>query len=111
MKEIQQVVEKEWLKLNAGVNDFLVRIGAYGLVTPPKNFLKKISEKVVKDLSSEVVILILANLNSILKNEANLQPPNSELSEAQMISLRSPLIKRKKIFKDLDRFCRKIRLP
>lgn len=101
VQEINQVVVKEWLKINMGVNEYVVRVGGFLGYTPPKNFLKDSPEQAVKELSSEVVSLILANLNSILKEKLNLQP-NFDLSEGQLISLRSQVIGTEKILKGVE---------
>ena len=107
LQQLSKVVVNELVKIDkTGENDFVSRMGGFLLYTPPKSFLKDPPEQATKELASEIVPLILANLDIILENTQN-QPTVSDPSEVNTLHLRSFEIRRSDLFKGVKEFIEK----
>lgn len=115
-QEVTAVIEKELLRLNQGINDYFER--RYRVnncrfkydFPAPKNFIIGIPEETSNEIARGISDLILGNLKNLIasyQKEKFNQMSEKEISESLAVGLRSPLLKRTKIFAGIDTFISK----
>ena len=106
--ELNEIVEKELIKLNQGINDYFVKQGFLG-APPDKNFLTGSLENVAKELAAAICPMIIGNTKAVIakKQQEKLEKIGErELSQSEVVSLRSPILKRSILKKGVEDFIR-----
>jgi len=99
-KELNILLKDELLKLNKGTNDFFKEMCYVG--DPQKDFLVEDQEEIAMKLAEEITPLLLNAIKAALEEHEAIELSKlkvDEITESQFISLRSPMIKREKIYK------------
>jgi hypothetical protein len=100
VEEMTSLLEKELLKLNQGVNDIFVRKRYQH--KPQKNFFTENPEEIAKELAASITPLIISNIKAQIEKSQNEQLSKiqtKDMTESQLVSLRSPIITRPKLHK------------
>lgn len=106
--ELTNLIEKELLKLNQGINDLFVKKGYAD--KPQKNFLTENPEEMAKELAANISPLIIGNIKAQIEKKQNKQLGKLSgefMTESELVSLRSPVLKRPKLRKGVDRLISK----
>lgn len=103
INELQQIVEKELLKLNQGTNDAFVRAKWPERETPLRDFLIGNLEEAAKELSVSLTSSIVNNIKSQIaeQQKEKLEKSSKSMSNSEMVGLRSPVLNRRKIFTNI----------
>jgi hypothetical protein len=104
LEELTPLVEKELLKLNQGINDLFVRKGYQE--KPQKNFFTENPEQMAKELAAIITPLIIGNTRTQIdkqQNETISKLSGRGMTDSQLVSLRSPLIERPKLYEGVDK--------
>lgn len=99
-KELTKLVEKELLKLNQGHNDLFKRQG-YG-EQPEKNFLTQDPHQSAKTLAASITPIIIDSIKTAAEKKIN-KAQGKELSESKLVKIRSPLLKRLTLHKEVEK--------
>ena len=93
---LRQVLKQEVLKLNQGENEFFVKQRWYGI--PEKAFVKGDVENVAEELAQSLYSIMQGCIEERInaKRQAQLAKKNPA-SDAELISLRSPVIERREL--------------
>lgn len=104
-QDFTNLIEKELLKLNKGVNDLFLRKGWREM--PPKNFFLQNPQKIVETLAPQISALIIKNMQDASsiqqdKQAQRLLSSDQPLTEGELVSLRSLTIKSSQLFAGVD---------
>lgn len=105
LEKLSSLLEKELLKLNQGSNDLFAR--KRYLHTPSKDFFTESPEVAAKELSILMSPLVINNIKAQIEKNQNdwtnrLSGPN--MTESELVSLRSPIIDRSELHKGVVGF-------
>lgn len=97
---LSQLVMMELLKLNQGINQIFTMKGYVG--TPQKDFFTENPEPIAQELAVSISSLIISNLTALIEKKQNKKLSalaHKDMTETELLSLRSPLIRHSKIQK------------
>lgn len=100
MHELTSILERKLLDFNKGLFDPSVWTKA------PQDFLIGNPEVTCKELAPIISSLIIGNVRVLIEKELNKQlskPSGLNLTEAELVSLRSPVVDRLKLFNGVDK--------
>ena len=103
IEELTSLLEKELLKLNQGVNDLFTRNKV--LDKPQKDFLTENPEEMAKELAPSITLMIIDNIKAQIDKHQNKQlseMSGKDITESDVVSLRSPVIKRPTLHEGID---------
>ncbi len=112
MKELTNVVEKELVKINQGINDledekfclYYTR-KTYGSA-PPKNFFTEEPENLAKEFATIISPMIVENIKSQIKEKQKKKLSSIKgqtMTKSEIVNLRSPYIFRTFLHKGVDK--------
>ncbi|NGX43820.1 MAG: hypothetical protein K940chlam7_02125 [Chlamydiae bacterium] len=101
--ELTGLVEKELVKLNQGINDLFVRERYLG--KPQMNFFVEDPDATAKEFAATITPMIVANIKAQIEKKQNKllsKMTEGHMTESELVSLRSPVMKRPKLHKGID---------
>lgn len=102
-KELAGLIQEELLKLNNETNDLFRNKGLIGKLQKP--LFKENPEKMANELAPKIVPLIINNIKSqIQQSQEGMKVSKEQMTEGELVSLRSPMIKRNNLHEGLDTF-------
>jgi hypothetical protein len=99
VEELTALIAKELLKLNEGINDYAKKTGYTD--KSAKDFFVGDPENIAKELAKEITPLIIEGIKTALKEHKEIELKEikvEEITESGLVSLRSTIFKREKIF-------------
>ena len=96
---LTDIIERELLKLNQGVNDYFTRIGCSD--EPKKNFLIGNPEEAAKEFAPLIYNQFIQNLKNKLTEQLNRK---AILFEFDMVDARSPYMESPELYKSIEEF-------
>ena len=106
IKELTDLAKDELLKLNQGVNAIFTRMDLLG-TGPDKNFLKGNPNEIAREFANTITPMIVDNIKTQIENKRKkeLEKIKGEsMSGEELVSLRSPVIKRLELHKNAEQF-------
>lgn len=104
VKELTSLLETELLRLNQGVNDLFAR--KKYREEPKKNFFTENPQKIAEELAASITPLIIRNIETQIEKQQNKKLNKLlglAMTESELVSLRSPIIKRPKLHEGVDK--------
>lgn len=101
--ELTTRIKNELLKLNQGINELFSKKGYFE--TPQKNFFTDNPEELAQELAVEIIPLLIKNTKEEIKQkqiEALGKIDGEKITRSHLVSLRSPYIKRRKLYKGIE---------
>lgn len=103
--QVTSLIEKELLNFDKGLIDPFVRKGSSCFDQCPKDFLDGNPEETAKELAASITPLIISNIQAqiaIKRTERLSKLSERNITEAELVSLGSPIVHRPKLYKGAD---------